>query len=168
MGIGLPMATYVIAQGGSVDPRAGVNARNLEMVDALVSRLEGEGILKSDVFYGHERVEKEYFVKTVFENDLFEFSKLENLMRTYQYLSIIMATRGNYEILSKSAHLPHVFKMLGSYDYPIIIAKEWIEIINAKGFNVNKRSLLINNAINMKHKAMKSIEQIDYRSRHNR
>lgn len=168
MGIGLPMAAYVIAQGGSVDPGAGVNRRNLDMIDAFALRLEREGILKSDVFFGHDRAGKNCFTDRAFETNLTNFPKLSELKDVHKYFTVVMPTQQNFEIISNSTHIPHVFHILGSNNHPIIIAKDWMEIMSSKNFDRNKCSLLRDNAINMKFKAIKSIEQTNYRARHMR
>lgn len=60
MGIGFPITAYMIAQGGSVDPGAGVNRRNRGMVDKLVLELDRENIFSRNLFYGREQIRNGY------------------------------------------------------------------------------------------------------------
>lgn len=60
----------------------------------------------------------------------------------------------------RSAHVPHLFHILGSADYPMIVASDWLKVVAMDLSHIKKTSILRALALKEYTNAVKAVEQL--------
>lgn len=157
MGFQLPLVTYVIAQGPSLDPNSSMNQKNLSLVRRLIGRFETDFAGELTRFSNYEQYRENPVADRIFETNTVDFPKLMKIVEKYKYMTVVLPTMGNYKILRDHADFANIMRFLDEIDYPIIIADEAYNFFDRPETDAVHE--LVHKAYKLKEAMKKSVEQ---------